>query len=295
MIIDDERLANRIYSKGHVGERLPGGGLELSDVEAAYAAHSGRLDADWTSLIAGQEATYLAYADLRERGLVVRHDGDGFLVWQRGEAPPAKPWFRFQTASERDPVTGHQLMQWAAADVIVGVVDDDGAVTHYQIGRAEPRGESRWPKGHATGVVLHDRVIVAGGLEGDHALGTMHGDDLVLSLTEAEALRRRGMLDVEIEASEQHHFERTLPVYQALRDAGVVAKSGFRFGTHLRGYSKHPDDTHAEWLLQCVHDDDVLHWSELSRAVRLAHGVRKTFLVAQTSPVQYAALSWFRP
>lgn len=298
VVVLDDKQAQRLYAKGHVGTPRSGGGLDLSLVEAAYAIRAGRLDVagDWTTLINGHEATYLSYADLRERGLVVRHaDGEGFDVWQRGEAPPAEPWFRFQAVSERDAIRGRQLVEWAEAGVVVGVADDDGAVTHYQCAPAAPVGSNGWPHGDARKAhALADRVFVPGGLRGDHAMGTPHGDDLLLSLTEAEALRKRGLLDLpELATEHQHHFARTLPVYEALRDAGVVAKSGFRFGTHLRGYSKHPDKTHAEWLIQCITDDDVLHWSELSRAVRLAHGVRKTFLVALGG--RFVSLSWFRP
>lgn len=299
VIVADEKQANKLHAKGAVGTHGSGGHLRLSWIEAAYAVHAGRLRlpaTQWTDLIAGRESAYLAYADLRDRGLVIRHDGEGFLVWNRGEAAPATPWFHLKTATERDAVVGHQMMQWAQQDVVIGVVDDDGVITYYQCKPSVPEGQIGWPKGHAKGTVLNDRVVVQGGFDSGHALGAMHGDDLLLSLTEAEALRRRGALDVDLSnVSAQHHFERTLPVFQALRDAGVVAKSGFRFGTHLRGYSQHPDETHAQWLIQCVHDDDVMHWSELSRAVRLAHGVRKEFLLALTAPVKFAHLSWFRP
>ncbi len=298
VIVEDDKDAQRLHQKGIVGTPISGGGLSLSRIEAAHAAHEGRLrlNTSWSVLVQGIEAAYLAYADLRDRGLVVRHEGDGFLVWPRGEQPPAKPWFPFYAANERDAVDAAKLRAWAEAEAVVGVVDDDGAVTHYKLAREEPTGSTTWPAGHAKATVLTDRVIVHGGLPGDHALGTKHGNDLVLSLTEAEALRRRDVLEVTgLDSGHQHHFRRTLPIYEALRDAGVVTKSGFRFGTHFRGYNAHPDQTHAQWLIQCVADDDVLHWSELSRAVRLAHGVRKTFLVATVPDVAFLAVTWFRP
>lgn len=300
VVVADAREGQRLYAKGHVGTPRRGGGLVLSRVEAAHAIHAGRLamDQDWTELAHGREVAYLAYADLRDRGLVVRHDGGAFLVWRRGDGPEQEPWFRFHARSERTAVAPRQLA--AVAGDILSVVDEDGGVTHYQVTPAAPEGGTPWPEGDREAHLLDDRVVVPGGMPGRHALGTQHGDDLVLSLTEAEALRRRGVLrlpdDLAAHAeARQHHFTRTLPVYEALRDAGVVAKSGFRFGTHLRGYSGHPEDGHAEWLIQCAHADDALHWSELSRAVRLAHGVRKSFLVAITDPVTFVALSWFRP
>jgi tRNA-intron endonuclease, archaea type len=118
---------------------------------------------------------------------------------------------------------------------------------------------------------------------------------LVLSFTEAEALRRRGVLDIpslESRAAVQPHFKRTLAVFEALRRRGVVAKSGFKFGTHLRGYEGAPDEGHAKWLVQCV-GEEPLHWSDLARAIRVAHGVRKAFLLANGD--SFLRLSWFKP
>jgi tRNA-intron endonuclease len=86
-----------------------------------------------------------------------------------------------------------------------------------------------------------------------------------------------------------------LATYTALREAGVAVKSGFRFGTHLRGYAGDPDEGHALWLVQCLAPGETLHWSALSRAIRLAHGVRKRFLVAAGVPQAFIALSWFKP
>lgn len=304
VLVDDERGAQRLQAKGSVGQPLPGGGLRLSRIEAAHAVHAGRLDvggATWTDLAAGNEVGYFAYADLRDRGLVVRHDGDAFQVWPRGEPATAVPWFRFHPASERDAVEPETLVAWAREGGVVGLVDDDGAVTHYRLAFDPPVGDVPVPaQPIGQGVLLEDRVVVPGGARASAAwLGTVHGDDLVLSFTEAETLRRRGVLDVpdltQVGSQRQHHFLRTLPVYEALREAGVVAKSGFRFGTHMRGYAHDPERSHAQWLIQCALPDDVLHWSELSRAVRLAHGVRKTFLLAVTDPVRFAGIAWFRP
>lgn len=296
MIVEDVALANRIHSKGWFGVPQSGNTLELTNTEAAYLVQAGRLpfDGDWTDLL-DDEVAYLAYADLRDRGLVVRHDGDHFLVWQRGEGPKQEPWFRFHARSERQPVCLSDLEPG-----VVGVVDEDGAVTHYKVEEARPEGTvMAVDLDRVQGTVLQDRVIVPGGPFAAEFIGMPHGEGTILSFTEAEAMRQRGVLDIpEIEAhatTRQHHFDRTLPVYLDLRKHGAVARSGFRFGTHLRAYRRDPDACHAEWLVQCVRPDEPQHWSALSRAVRLAHGVRKTFLLAGGDPVSYRALSWFRP
>ncbi len=304
VVVMDRVAADRLHKKGHVGEPMSGGGLRLSHIEAAHAMHAGRLridDSTWHDLLADRrdESRYWAYADLRDRGLVVRHDGDSFLAWQRGDAPPSEPWFRLIAVAERDAVDVGLLQD--AHGCVVGVVDEDGAVTYYRVDDESPSGEVPWPRGgpHAANI-LGDRVVVPGAAGDAQGMGTGHGDDLVLSITEAAALAQRGWLRVDGEAigaaaMEQADYGRTLPVYTALRNVGVLPKSGFRFGTHLRAYSKGVDEGHAEWLIQCHHRSDAPHWSQLSRAVRLAHGVRKTFLLAVAEPVSFHAISWFRP
>lgn len=316
VVVEDEADANRLYNKGLVGTPQTGNALRLSLPEAAHAVAHGRLEVgghDLAGLLAvgaeGGERTeveYLAYADLRDRGLVVRHDPGAFLAWRRAEGPPQDPWFRFHAVSERQAVACDDLLGWADEGAVVGVVDEDGAVTHYRLHAARPAGsvpQTDLPR--LDGIVLDDRVLVPGDgavrALAREGVGTPHADAAVLSFTEAEALRRRGVLDVpgdlpERAAARQHHFPRTLPVYEALRAAGVVARSGFRFGTHLRGYRDAPDEGHAEWLVHCAEAGDRLHWPEISRGVRLAHGVRKTFLVGVAGPpVRFAAIEWFRP
>ena len=297
IVVDDTAQANRLHSKGNFGEPQSSNSLKLSRTEAAYLVHMGRLDVDvpWTDLL-DDEVAYLAYADLRDRGLVVRHHPDGgFLVWQRGQGPKQEPWFRFHARNERDPVRLADLDEG-----VVGVVDEDGAVTHYLIESARPEGSiMATDLEPVAGTVLADRVLVDGQPFAAEYVGTPHGDQTVLSFTEAESLRRRGLLDVpdlSARATErQLHFEQTLPVYLDLRAHGAVARSGFRFGTHLRAYPRDPDACHAEWLIQCVRPDEAQHWSHVSRAVRLAHGVRKAFLLAGGDPIRYWAISWFRP
>jgi len=325
--VADAAEANRLYNRHAVGAPRPGNSLELSLVEAAWCAEAGRLEVQDGPVALGlaqllergargggrTEVDFLAYRDLRERGLVVRHDEGGgpgaFSVWPRGEGPPKPAWFALRVRAERDPVPVAELAQWAAARCVVGVVDEDGGVTYYQAAPEEPGGEvAEGALPPATGTLLDDRVLVddevaAAAYSEREATGTRVGGRLVLSFVEAEALRRRGVLSVSSEVTararaQQPHFERTLPVHLDLRLRGAVPKSGLKFGTHLRAYRGDPDREHAEWLVHCAAAGDVLHWSELARAVRLAHGVRKTFLVAAVGDggrVEYVALSWFRP
>ncbi len=76
-------------------------------------------------------------------------------------------------------------------------------------------------------------------------------------------------------------------VYEDLRLKGFVLKTGFKFGTHFRLYMPGalPNLSNEEWM----HSKHVIHVfprasklliSEWARAIRVAHGVRKTFILA---------------
>ena len=76
-------------------------------------------------------------------------------------------------------------------------------------------------------------------------------------------------------------------VYDDWRSRGFVLKTGFKFGTHFRLYfpGASPVREKSDWL----HSKHVIHvfpknarliMSEWARAVRVAHSVRKTFIMA---------------
>lgn len=76
-------------------------------------------------------------------------------------------------------------------------------------------------------------------------------------------------------------------VYEDWRNHGFVLKTGFKFGTHFRLYfpGASPVKSTGDWL----HSKHVIHvfpkdarmiMSEWARAVRVAHSVRKTFIMA---------------
>jgi tRNA-intron endonuclease len=84
------------------------------------------------------------------------------------------------------------------------------------------------------------------------------------------------------------YASRMLEVYEDWRDKGFILKTGFKFGTHFRIYfpgAKPVSGSKKEWQ----HSKHVIHvfpkevsmpMSEWSRAIRVAHSVRKTFIMA---------------
>lgn len=86
----------------------------------------------------------------------------------------------------------------------------------------------------------------------------------------------------------QHkNAEELLDVYEDWRLRGYIIKTGFKFGTHFRLYF--PGASPIKGKSQWIHSKHVVHvfpkeakmiMSEWARAVRVAHSVRKTFIMA---------------
>ncbi len=91
------------------------------------------------------------------------------------------------------------------------------------------------------------------------------------------------------EMSERREFAKTM--YQAYEDwrlNGYIVKTGFKFGTHFRIYFpgasplKESDGgkwIHSKHVLHIFPKEEKLLISEWARAVRVAHGVKKTFIL----------------
>lgn len=83
-------------------------------------------------------------------------------------------------------------------------------------------------------------------------------------------------------------FHQKYVIYSDLRDRGFIAKTGYKFGTHLRVYErgvkikKGPKEPfeHTKWVVHAISEEDRFSYPELSRAVRLAQNIRAKMLWA---------------
>lgn len=88
--------------------------------------------------------------------------------------------------------------------------------------------------------------------------------------------------------------------YADLRSRGYIIKTGLKFGAHFRVYERgeKPGEAHSKFLVHAVPEGIKLTPTELARAVRLAHSVRKKILwaiVDDEGDVTYYALTRERP
>lgn len=328
--VDDEAEASRLHNKGWYGTPRPGGGLDLDLVEALFLVELGRLEVDdhrFDELLAegvaarpGFEIDYLVYRDLRDRGFVVEID-DGYLIYPRGEAPhEAPPKARVVPRSERAAFVVDELLDAAGtadAGLLYALVDEESDVTYYRVEPADLDADEPSPTGPVEGeaVLLEDRALLV-----DPELGeTLHErefvgrpvhDRLQLSLVETAHLQERGLtvrtpdgdpVDADTLADRagalQEDFALRARVYEALRDRGLVVKTGFKYGAHFRVYRADPRDRHAELLVHALPAGFEGAWPETAGFVRLAQSVKKTmvFVTPADDGLHAVALQRARP
>ncbi len=110
---------------------------------------------------------------------------------------------------------------------------------------------------------------------------------LELSLVEALYLVERGWLNLSmsfeelLELLKEGEYLQYL-VYRDLRERGYVVKTGFKFGAHFRVYERgeYQKGGHSSYIVVAVHQDASFDMPEIARAVRLAHSVKKTLIIA---------------
>jgi tRNA-intron endonuclease len=273
------------------------------------------------------EIKYVVYRDLRQRGYIVKPSPApmDFRVLPRGGQPkksPSKYWVL--AISERSIFEAAKFkkridkVREARKEFLLGVVDEEGDLTYYLALIREPKGTNKpRQKIKAEGMFLEDRAMVfepahAKYLHDNGFYGKELGDALQLSLIETAYLMKKGLLVVKngrtgrsiSEATflkdaraVQKDFDTRLQVYEDLKARGLIVKTGFKYGSHFRAYSEHPDSCHARFLVHAVPKSYKSMWPEMSRAIRLAHGVKKEMLFGLVGKdvTEYIKLTRVRP
>ena len=304
-----------LLDRGRIAVRLGGEDLDFrSFFEAA------------TALEAGFEFRYVVYKDLRERGYYVQPGLADFRVYPRGGKPGKTPAeFYVQVISEREPVPLQRLVEPAKVArqmrkrLMLAVVDEESDITFYEARDRELKGEMKAEVHGGTATLLEDRVMLwdpdsSRLLHEEGFYGKPGGGRLQLSLVESAYLLEKGVLQIvdrsgdplDIEEFAQRarrieeDFDMKRRVYRDLRDRNLVVKTGFKFGSHFRVYKKVEGSKkvpHSEYLVHAVPEDYVFHLPVVSRAVRLAHSVRKQMVFArrEDGAVRYLEIKRLKP
>jgi tRNA-intron endonuclease len=311
---DDAR--QQFYDSRGYGRPLSGNRLALAPVEAAHLLWRGDLDAvDGMGFAAflsdcADLLPFVVYRDLRERGFYLSPARGGWVddpagadlvVYPRGNGP----WddeiaYRVRVHGERETVPARSL-----GDVTLAIVDEEGELTYLDTARVTAGGDADsgtadLPSGVAADLVA-GRVVAwdpptalyEGAFFGQRLGGrNADGGPLQLSLVEAAYLARRGVIDIAESTvvargreTEGDRFDGRLRAYAAMRTAGSVPKSGFKFGADFRAYDDFggiDDMGHSNRLVRVVPADHTFLPRDLSLDVRLAGGVRKRMVFALT-------------
>jgi tRNA-intron endonuclease, archaea type len=292
-------------------------GEKVMDFQALFQAAS--------SLEKGFEFRYVVYKDLRERGYYVQPGRPDFRVYPRGGHPGKSPAeFYVLVISERTPLPLQDIMQPVRVagqmrkKLMLAIVDEESDITFYEARVKDMSGLMAEEEQGGMATLLEDRVVLwdatASKRLHEHGFyGKPVGERLQLSLVESAYLLDRGVItlvDRSGEAMDLHSFaararqiesdfDQKFCVYKDMRGKSLVVKTGFKFGTHFRVYkqvqgpSKVP---HSEYLVHTVSVDHVFLPPVLSRAVRLAHSVRKQMIFAYVSDeVRYLEIKRLKP
>ena len=335
ILVEKTKDVGRLHSKSNFGQPISGNKLELNLIEGVFLIDEEKIKIfqnkktiDFQKLvelaakkIPEFEIKYLAFRDLRKRGCIVK-DFEGkekitFHITQKVDKHifvsvfSERDFFNIKETIELEKyVSKKDGKLWYA------ILDEEGDITYYDVSKIDLKGKT---KEHSfkksKGMLLKDRVVVfdeklSKALFEKEFFGKFFGEGLQLSLVEAQYLVEKEILDIysisekKISKSElkkivqksQPDMKLRLVAFKDLKKRDLIVKTGFKFGTHFRVYTKNPDETHAEYLVHVVEKDFKSIWSEISRAVRLAHSVNKEILFASIgNKIDYVRFGRLRP
>ena len=285
LLLELDRKAGALYAtdqstidtlqNGYIGTRRQGK-LVLEPEEALYlmdvrkaecAAGAEKLTFNDIAAFFGKKdklmARYFTYKDWRDRGLALK--SPELARQQRKGAIPTKKYPSVQLKLGRAKLHGVFF-----PDDLVAVIDEDDAGRQLY--------EEHWFGQYGT-YKASDR-------------GTLNKLDIyeTVFLMDKEALELHGYTRNEafnVALRRRSDFPKLYSVYADWRSNGYVVKTGFKFGTHFRIYfpgarPKQADDAwaHSKHVVHVFPRDVKLLISEWARAIRVAHSVRKTFILA---------------
>jgi len=337
IIVKKSKDVGRLYNKSNFGKPLTDNQLELNLLEGVFLLADEKIKIyskkkevsfrDLIKLAAGQipgfESKFLVFRDLRYRGLAVKlYDEktfDLFIEKKEGEEPHFIQVFSerydFDVAKTKKSITTSKEKK---GDLWFAIVDEEGDITYYDVSLIDIKGNiKKYKYEKDLGILLENRVLLINEklsklLLEKEFFGKPFGSGLQLSLVEALYLMEIGVLDIKEKAigerlslkkfqsiisKSQPDIKNRLFVFKDLKRRGLIVKTGFKFGAHFRAYSKKPDETHAEYLVHVVSKGFKSVWSEMSRAVRLAHSVNKEIVFARidVKKIDYIRLGRLRP
>ncbi len=207
-------------------------------------------------------ARYFTYKDWRDRGLILRPENEAERDYGRN---PVRKYPEGKFNAPKYAITGLFF-----PEDLVTIIDDETAgkeiYEQYWLGqfgtyKAEQRGK-------LSKLDIYETIFMM-----------KHCGLSVMNATKADILKHA--------RKRRPDFPLMYQVYEDWRLHGYIVKTGFKFGTHFRLYF--PKASPTREVEKWVHSRHVIHVfprkskmiiSEWARAIRVAHSVKKTFILA---------------
>ncbi|MBN2101721.1 MAG: tRNA-intron lyase [Candidatus Aenigmarchaeota archaeon] len=208
---------------------------------------------------------YNAYRDWRDRGLIVRRLTN---VRSKHEGKTFKKYPSKKLQTKKLEATAYWF-----SDSLYSILDSDELgkwfFEEFWIGQY---GIYKQGRGDTSKLSFLETVFVA-----------KHFGVKLIDAKTKKATTPEKVLNAAIKKRE--YTKELYDIYEDWRLQSYVVKTGFKFGTHFRIYFpgaspvKEDNWIHSKHVLHVFPKDQKLLISEWSRAVRVAHGVKKTFIL----------------
>ena len=208
-------------------------------------------------------ARYFTYKDWRDRGLIIRSTDSDYLE-------PAKISVKAYPASSLR-LPGYKLNGTFFKSDLITIVDetDDAKEIYEKFWFGQYGSYKTSDRGRLNKLDIYETLFLM-----EHSVLSLENSTRSELVKHATARRR--------------DFPKLYEVYRDWRERGYVIKTGFKFGTHFRVYfpgarpvgAENKDWVHSKHVIHVFPKDSKLLISEWARAIRVAHSVRKTFILA---------------
>ncbi len=274
---DADRLRNNCFGeqKGSKLWLLPEEALYILDLQNGTAVMGKkRLGfSDVLSEYAGKEKRlmikYNAYRDWRDRGLIIRRSDEGLTGRERKSHVNKYPSSEMKIGKVRESIV------WDP-DSSMGVLEcEDACSTLFNDWWIGQSGVYKQERGSILKINFFEAMLLS-----------THFGVKIFDAKKGKSVNAKDLME---EVAKKREFAKVM--YQAYEDwrmNGYIVKTGFKFGTHFRIYFPGASPVKESKLGKWVHSKHVLHVfpkeeklliSEWARAVRVAHGVKKTFIL----------------
>ena len=301
IVVMTEPQWQRLWEKSAIGRRLKDGGLHLLPEEVIFCHHHRHQPLptdDWIqqnlNLDSSLEARFLILEALRVPGnliILTEHEHSSqwdteleswALRWHKENHPDsAEPTAEIRWHHSSDAVDWAELLSWTSAVINkhripeVLVIDDEGSIVTYELSICQPQGNLSFNIDTFGEYILEEKE-------------NRYGID-EWSMTHVGIPTRWGhrLNPSETSLLESNTKSSTNSVHLDLLSRGLALRSGFKYGTHWRGYSGPVGKDHAPYLIDTP-ENAPKTWAKACLSARLAAGVNKNLLIAiEGEEIQY--------